>query len=615
MSVAATQQDPGHRRTMVFSGLLLSVFIMLVAASALLSVTAESSDADIGDKFDDGEWSGGAYVYTLKFEVTSVSPDEVKIYGCNNLNVVGKYKIPSTIIHNSVEYSITSIGKNAFSGCNEVTELTVGDNIRSIGESAFYGCSSLRTLYLGTETLEVGNQAFKDCTSLVSVMTGKEGSTADKLTAIKSEAFSGCISLRTYRVGVHVATIENFAFKDCYHLVEICNNSSSLYLEIGSSSNGGIAKYAVNIYSSGSGNPIVDTITIGGLNVAYYTDSKGTFLIAVDNPSSSMTLPDSILGKSYSIRMYAFMKISGITSVVLGAGTTQIGDFAFSSCYDLSSITLNSGLTDIGENAFSSCPYLTSITIPDTVTYLGSNIFSNCIMLSQISLGTGVTGIPNNAFSGCSSITSFDYGDQVIAFGNGAFQDCISLSSITIKKNIIAIMNGTFAGCTELKGSSSSVRVCVLATAVPDIGSDAFPVGTYITVPSEKLEAYKSGWSQYADTIVSDTFDVVFMNGNEVFHSYTAHYGDTVTLPSTQPTKESTDKCDYKFNSWSGYTEGMKVTGNMKFDAVYDEIPKDVPGSGGSNSSSTTVIIVVIVVAVLAAIGVAVFLLKRKGHS
>ena len=50
-------------------------------------------------------------------------------------------------------------------------------------------------------------------------------------------------------------------------------------------------------------------------------------------------------------------------------------------------------------------------------------------------------------------------------------------------------------------------------------------------------------------------------------------YGTVIEAPAA-PVRESTAAVDYVFSGWKGYTEGMKVTGNVEFVATFEEVAK-----------------------------------------
>ena len=94
------------------------------------------------------------------------------------------------------------------------------------------------------------------------------------------------------------------------------------------------------------------------------------------------------------------MSCSGLTSLNLPDGITEIGDRAFYDCSGLTSLTLPAGITSIGRGAFNGCSGLTSLTLPD-----------------------GVTSIYFDAFAGCSGLTSiYVYAEKVPKIDSKAFE-------------------------------------------------------------------------------------------------------------------------------------------------------------------------------------------------
>ena len=196
---------------------------------------------------------------------------------------------------------------------------------------------------------------------------------------------------------------------------------------------------------------------------------------------TSLTLPAGITEISYC----AFEGCSGLTSLTLPAGITSIGNYAFKGCSGLTSLTLPAGITYIGYEAFRGCSGLTSLTLPAGITSIGSYAFKGCSGLTSLTLPDGITEIGTSAFEGCSGLTSLTLPDGITEIGTSAFEGCSGLTSLTLPASITGIGYGAFYGCSGL------TSIYVYAEKVPKIDRYAFerfdakkctlyvPMGTY----------------------------------------------------------------------------------------------------------------------------------------
>ncbi len=78
------------------------------------------------------------------------------------------------------------------------------------------------------------------------------------------------------------------------------------------------------------------------------------------NPDGSFNFP---LGMASIIATSAFGGCTGLKSISLPAGVTEIGWYAFAGCADLTSVSLSAGVTSIGHHAFDGCSNLKSVLI------------------------------------------------------------------------------------------------------------------------------------------------------------------------------------------------------------------------------------------------------------
>ncbi|MBR5254665.1 MAG: leucine-rich repeat protein [Bacteroidales bacterium] len=75
----------------------------------------------------------------LSYEITAIN--EVSMYDCED--TVTELIIPETIAYNGVDYTVTSIGRLAFYGCEHLRAVTIPSTVHSIGYLAFERCFNL----------------------------------------------------------------------------------------------------------------------------------------------------------------------------------------------------------------------------------------------------------------------------------------------------------------------------------------------------------------------------------------------------------------------------------------------------------------------------------------
>ena len=59
-----------------------------------------------------------------------------------------------------------TIGANAFYGCKNLTNVSLGKNLISIGANAFSGCVKLKSLIIPAKVKKIGSNAFYGCKAL-----------------------------------------------------------------------------------------------------------------------------------------------------------------------------------------------------------------------------------------------------------------------------------------------------------------------------------------------------------------------------------------------------------------------------------------------------------------
>ncbi|MDD4222599.1 MAG: leucine-rich repeat domain-containing protein, partial [Candidatus Methanomethylophilus sp.] len=328
--------------------------------------------------------------------------------------LLSEISIPATVTYESVSYSVTEIGSDAFYGCASLTSITMPGSLTGIGDYAFEGCSSLTSVTIPGGVTAMGYRVFAGCTSLSEIVvedsntvfssdegilysedgewllicpSGKTGAVTvpegvenisgeafdacmsvtsvtmpDSLTSIGYGAFYGCVSLASVTIPENVTSIDGYAFFECFSLrtVTIPAGVASIQPD---SFRECVSLISITVDEDNSNYKSVD-------GVVYSKD--GTQLVCCPaGKTGAFSVPDGVTG----IGDEAFYFCMFVTSVTIPDSVTSIGDDAFELCVSLTSVTIPDSVTGIGEDAFKGCRSLKSVTIPDSVTTIGEYAF------------------------------------------------------------------------------------------------------------------------------------------------------------------------------------------------------------------------------------------------
>ena len=165
--------------------------------------------------------------------------------------------------------------------------------------------------------------------------------------------------------------------------------------------------------------------------------------------SPSFVYEDNILFNKDKSRIISFRN-QKLTSYVIPASVTRIGEFAFSRCESLTKVVIPDSVTNIGKRAFANCCSLTEVVIPNSVTNIGKGAFHKCESLTEVVIPNSVTSIGDRTFCGCSSLTEVVIPDSVTNIGKGAFAICSSLTEVVIPNSVTSIGGFAFHKCESL---------------------------------------------------------------------------------------------------------------------------------------------------------------------
>ena len=108
-----------------------------------------------------------------------------------NQNFVGDAIIAESLKILGREYPVTGISNYAFSGCTELTSVSLPKSLKEINLNAFRGCTGLTSVTLPHSLQKIGSGAFYGCTGLTSLIM-----LSQSLAEIHDLAFGECRALK-----------------------------------------------------------------------------------------------------------------------------------------------------------------------------------------------------------------------------------------------------------------------------------------------------------------------------------------------------------------------------------------------------------------------------------
>lgn len=415
--------------------------------------------------------------------------------------------------------NITYIGKHAFYGCKNATEIEIGSSVKeiasyafgstftsviipasvtSIDDAAFRGAGVSQGYYVDSQNPSYCNDENgilfnKDKTQLVCAPKSLAGKYAvpDTVQKLTDYCFSNCKELTELTIGDSVAAIPSSAFAGCSHLK---------ILSIGDN-----VKSVGNLFIN-SQLPELETLYLGsGFNQIDNFDRLPALLnINVSENNETYSSVDGIL---YSKDKTILQKYPcGRT------GTFQVPDGVKEACgfenCKIEEVILPEGVTKVGY--FGGCKNLVKVQLPDTVTKIGG--FSGCTSLEEIVLPDGIEKLNQYVFSGCSKLTSITLPEKLTLIEQYAFQNCTSLKEITLPKQLSKLDRSVFTGCTALS-------TVTFKGAAPYIVDSAFEnVTATCYYPENNLSWTDEKKADYGGTLSWVPYEVNEFDGEE--HTY-----------------------------------------------------------------------------------------------
>lgn len=355
---------------------------------------------------------------------------------------------------------------DALWGRFDFNQVVVEEGVTSIGCNAFFGCDGIHNVSFPSTLTVIQNHAFYNCHGLTNLVF------PDGLQTIGNASFYGCTCISNDVFIPDSVTYVGGSF--CNWVV--------VYATLGSDGAKALCR--------GGGHRFIDPSRDASQYRYLYKNNKvvGLELYSCDKTITSFDVPDGVT----SIGEYAFSGCTNLESVSLPDSVISIGDSAFYECNKLDSIIIPDSLNSVGSNVFyntkvyatidsegakaisksgisfigvgtpckfrycytdgvesgfelTSCDTkATAVEIPYGVTSISDSAFWNCNTLTEVVIPNSVKILGSYAFSNCSNLYDVCIPDSVETIGNYAFSNCTRLSVVSVPDSVTSIGSHTF---------------------------------------------------------------------------------------------------------------------------------------------------------------------------
>lgn len=357
---------------------------------------------------------------------------------------VGNYAFHRIDNLKKISINCETIGEEAFSGCDYLTDITLGENVKTLGDKAFYTCDALERVEIPSTVTDIGEKTFYSCPALKEAII--------RAGTVKAGTFYNCRALTTLIISDNAMLDASFT--------------------------------AANAYAKEK----LETVKIGKGEIGDSAFSNCTNLTTVE-------LGDGVT----KIGTNAFIRCTQISSITIGSRVSSIGKNVFNGCTALTNANIGSGA--IGANAFQDCSRLANVTLGDGVTSIGANAFLRCEALTSMNIGSSVGIIENYAFSGCAALEEVTISAAQI--GNQAFRSANALKKVTLGDGVEAIPAGAFSNCGMGYKNNSPELYLKAGTWTSNGQATIVAEGASITTGNPVFNQIKSGkpatWSAPAN--------------------------------------------------------------------------------------------------------------------
>lgn len=445
--------------------------------------------------------------------------------GCNAIIKTSENELILGCMNTIIPNSVTSIGENAFSGCEGLTAVTIPSSVTNIGYLVFSGCPHLESIIVAD-----GNTVYdsrEDCNAIIKtsdnlLMVGCSNTKIpDGVTTIGQGAFRGS-GIQTLIIPDHVTVIMPDAFYGCANLASVT---------IGN----GMKRIGDSVFFGCK--------NLKSVNLPESLETIGEMVFDDCFSLTSITIPSSV----ETIEWATFAHCNSLMSINIPSSISRIDSYAFAECVALNSVIVNRQTpVFINGSVFSNRPDLTLyVPIGCKEAYGSAGIWQEFKEIKEFvrkksttysveedkSLNVCVVEPTEKKVEIPESVTVDSKTYSVTGIAASAFENNTSIKEVSVPQTIKEIGDEAFAGCTSLNTIYCHAEEPITlpsaeANARTRAGNQGLTTNVFagvdkvtclLYVPAESVNKYKvaDGWKDFKYIVgIGTTFIIGNVNGD-----------------------------------------------------------------------------------------------------
>lgn len=415
-----------------------------------------------------------------------------------------------------VPAGITTIGAEAFKGCNYITGVSISYTVTSIQNGAFSLCNILKTVtFEGSPSAvgtTIGEQAFFRCYILKNVNFEQYSA----VVSIGKEAFGYCIALEKITVPASAKTVSDNAYIGCKNVTDVEIQEGCVDVDIAPDAFAECTRIARVIIPSTLEVLPADAINacsnVSGVIIASGNPHFSSDGVTVYNANKTAIYfyPKNFApeGGEYSfidtvveIKGGVFRNNGKITVINVNKNIETIGDYAFAEMSALSSVNFEEGSKPLtlGKGILRNSA-ISSVTLPSRIESISEEMFAYSA-LTSVHVSKTVKTVGKNAFIGCNALVElvFEEDSMLENIEESAFEN-IAAATVTLPKTVKTI------GVRAFAKSTTTEIIFEEGSVLTSIGESAFIASKLktITLPSTVTTIGKAAFKEAKSLITAD---------------------------------------------------------------------------------------------------------------